>query len=141
MLRTLTSWVSLSEYLDRHCILNLHFQKYEIHAKLFAAKYASWNCGLCDLNLFLDTCLIDRTDRTHVCIHSELINKAETLVKYVFCWFLEWKREQLSCKTLQGGYYDLIMTCPGSFDWVPLTAKAYHCLSVIHTLECLIRRI
>lgn len=97
-------------------MLNLHFQKYQNHAKLFVAKYASRICGLCDLDLFLDTCLIDSASRTHVFIHSELINKAETLVKYVFYWFLEWKREQLSCKTLQGGYYDLIMACPGSFD-------------------------
>lgn len=86
--------------------------------------------------------MLDRqTGRTHVLIHSELINKAETLVKYVFGWFLEWKREQLSCKTLQGGYYDLIMTCPGSFHWVPLTAKAYHCSPIICTLESLIGRI
>lgn len=89
---------------------------YQSLAKLIVVKYASWNWGLCDLHLFLNTCLIGRRDRTHVFIHSELINKAETLVKYVFCWFLEWKGEQLSCKTLQGGYYDLIMACPGSFD-------------------------
>lgn len=86
--------------------------------------------------------MLDRqTGGTHVLIHSELINKAATLVKYVFGWFLGWKREQLSCKTLQGGYYDLITTCPASFHWVPLTAKAYHCSPVICTLESLMGRI
>lgn len=131
----------MSEYLDRLCILNLHYQCIRVMTKLIVVKYASWNQGLNDLHLFPNTRLIGRRDGTHVFIHCELINKAETLAKYVFCWFLEWKREQLSCKALQGGYYDLIMTCPGSFDWVPLTGKAYHCLSVIRTLECLVGRI
>lgn len=86
------------------------------HGKLIVVKYVSWSWGLSDLHLFLHTRLLGKGEGTHVFIHSELINKAGTLAKYVFCRFLEWKREQLSCKALQGGYYDLIMTSPGSFD-------------------------
>lgn len=86
------------------------------HGKLIVVKYASWSWGLSNLHLFLNTRLLGKGEGTHVFIHSELINKAGTLAKYVFCQFLEWKREQLNCKALQGGYYDLIMTSPDSFD-------------------------
>lgn len=56
--------------IQRCCMPDLHFQECQSYAKLFVAKYASWNWELRGLHLFLDTCLMEQAE--HMC--SSILN-------------------------------------------------------------------